>query len=224
MKAKLMLPVLLACLVSLGGCATVSRPLVPVTAEGCWTDPEQSSERIRFFSNVEAKQALQAAEQIFRLAGKNEMKIESSPQSVSAEYYRRSMIYLFLVAHSVEVWDRWMVSTRVAENGVQVCVHVTGQYFSDAFVLGAEPRTNAVYPASAIEPNPGRRLKPRSRAYPVNYDTFWARMAYLLGFGDAWPECRWGGGIERHEARGRQEMDPLCHVLDDGPPAGARGS
>lgn len=213
-----MTAILLISLGSLGGCAAVPRPPAPVSAETCWSNEEQSIERTRFFAGVDEQQALQAAERILLRAGKDDMKISHLPHGVSAEFHRRSMVYLFLVAHSAEVWDRWIVSTRSAGNGVWICVHVNGEYFSDTFVLGAEPMTHAVYPASAVDPSPGSRLKPPARSYPVDYDTFWQRMEYLFGLRDAWTGCKPGGVIKRHETRARLEMDPLCHVLDEAPP------
>lgn len=218
MNPKATAVLLLACLGWLSGCAALPRPPAYATAETCWSNGEQAVERTRFFPGVDEQQALQAAERILRLAGKDDMQIDPTPHSVSAEFHRRSMIYLFLVAHSTEVRDRWIVSTRPASDGVWICVQVNGQYFSDTFVLGAEPMTHAVYPASAVDPSPGRRFKPPARSYPVNYDTFWQRMEYLFGLSDAWTGCKPGGGIQRHAARARLEMDPLCHVLEDAPP------
>lgn len=215
---KAVTALLLIALGSLGGCAALTRPLAPATTETCWSNQEQAVERTRFFPGVDEQQALQAAARILRLAGKGDMKIDQSPHSMSAEFYRRSVVYLFLVAHSSEVWDRWIVSTRSTGDGVWICVNMSGQYFSDTFVLGAEPMTNAVYPASAVDPSPGRHFKPPARSYPVNYDTFWQRMEYLFGLRDSWTGCKRGGAIKWHETRAQLEMDPLCHVLDDAPP------
>jgi hypothetical protein len=217
MKRKLMWVMLAMHLGLLSGCASVSRP-APITVERCWSDPEQSVERTRFYPEVEERQALQAATQLLRLAGKDDMKIQPFEHHISAEFHRQTMIYLFLVAHRSEVWDHWIVATRPAPDGVWICVHVLGQYFSDTFVLGAEPVTNAVYPAATTERDPGQGFKPRARAYPVDFDTFWARLDYLLGLNPVWAPCPAGGGIRKSEARKQSEINPLCHALADDPP------
>jgi hypothetical protein len=164
MKLKLLVFALYLALLS--GCASVSR-LLPMAVDRCWSDPDQLLERTRFYPKVKEKQVLQAAQQLLRLAGQDEMKIEPFQHGITAEFHRQSRIYLFLVAHSTDVWDQWIVATQPSADGVRVCAHVLGQFFSDTFVLGAEPMTNAVYPKSAIERNPGKGFKPRARAYPV---------------------------------------------------------
>lgn len=216
------LAVLAVLITALPACTSVSRPW-PVAQDRCWSDEEQSIERTRFFAKVEAQQALDAAARILQLAGKDEMRVERYPGSVSAEYHHQSTVYLFLVAHHSEVWDRWSVFTQPSAEGTWVCVQVTGQYFTDTFVLGAEPITNAVYPASTTERDPGKGFKPRAQAYPVNYDTFWERMEYLLGAKPKWAACPAGGPIAKHVERGRMEINPLCHVLRDEAPAQAGG-
>lgn len=216
MKPGLMLALVALALMS--GCASVSRPY-PVAAEHCWTDPEQRGERIRHYPTVTEDRALDAAERLMRLAGGDDMKIVRTQHSLSGEFHRERVFYLFLVAHSASVWDHWNVATRQQTDGVRVCVHVRGQTFSDTFVLGAEPVTNAVYPASATERDPGKRFKPPARAYPVNYDTFWARLEYLLGLDPAWANCPSSSIVRPHPARGREEVNPLCHTLVDDPSA-----
>lgn len=99
-----------------------------------------------------------------------------------------------------------------------MCVQVTGQYFTDTFVLGAEPITNAIYPASATERAPGKGFRPRAQSYPVNYDIFWERMEYLLGFKSTWATCPAGGPLLKHAERGCVEMNPLCHGQSDEAP------
>lgn len=208
----------LAALALVSGCASVSRPY-PVAVERCWTDLEQREERIRLYPGATEDQALGAAERLLRLAGGNDMRISRTPHSLSAEFHRERVFYLFLVAHSASMWDHWNIATRQEAEGVRVCVGMHGQIFSDTFVLGAEPMTNAVYPASATERDPGKRFKPPAHAYPVDYDTFWRRMAYLLGRDPAWANCPSSRIVRPHAIRGREEVNPLCHTLVDDPSA-----
>jgi hypothetical protein len=222
MKPGLMLALVVIPVVLMSGCASVSRPS-PVAAEQCWTDPEQRGERIRRYPMVTEGQALDAAERLLRLAGGDDMKIVRAQHSLSAEFHRERVFYLFLVAHSASVWDHWNIATRRETDGVRVCVQVRGQTFSDTFVLGAEPVTNAVYPASAAERDPGKRFKPPAHAYPVNHDTFWARLNYLLGLDSAWANCPSSGIVRPHATRGREEVNPLCHTLVDDPSAPGTG-
>ena len=78
--------------------------------------------------------------------------------------------------------------------------------------------TNVVYPANAIERNPGKLFKPPARAYPVDLDTFWARLGYFLGLNPEWANCPPGDSGGAHTTmRGRLEMNPLCHSLADDP-------
>jgi hypothetical protein len=221
MKPVLMLALVAVTLMS--GCASVSRPY-PVAAERCWTDPEQRGERIRLYPMVTEDRALDAAERLMRLAGGDDMKIVRAQHSLNGEFHRERVFYLFLVAHSASVWDHWSVATRQEADGVRICVHVRGQTFTDIFVLGAEPVTNAVYPASATERDPGKRFKPLAHAYPVNYDTVWARLEYLLGLDPAWANCPSSSIVRPHPTRGREEVNPLCHTLVDDPstPGGER--
>jgi hypothetical protein len=206
----------------LSGCATVSRP-TPIPPEQCWTDQEQLGERTRFYAHVAADQALGVAGRLLRLAGQDDMKFSHAANSISAEFHRERLFYLLWVAHNASVWDHWVVAARPAPGGVNLCVHVRGQYFTDTFVLGAEPVSNVVYPASAIERDPGKRFKPPARAHAVDFDTFWDRLEYLLGLTPGWASCPPGesGGVRRNAALGRVEMNPLCHPLvdDPGPPA-----
>ncbi len=210
-------------LLLLTGCAGVSRPR-PIAPEACWTNPEQFDERTRAYAGVTEAQVLRASERLLTLSGgaqmNIQMNIQHAPHSVAAEFKRDRHFYAFLIAHSASVWDHWIVSTRPGVDGVGVCAQVTGQYFTDTFIFGAEPMRNAIYPASASEPDPGKGFKPPARAYPVDYDTFWSRLEYLLGLNPVWPRCPQGSaaGIVNHPARGRQEMNPLCHALADDPP------
>lgn len=212
-------PVLLL-LALLSGCASVSRPR-PIAPESCWADPEQFDERTRAYARVTQDQILRAAERLLVLGGGAQMKIERAPHGVAAEFARDRRFYAFLVAHSASVRERWVVASKPGVDGVGVCVQVVGQYFTDTFIFGAEPMHNAVYPASATEPDPGKGFKPPARAYPVDYDTFWGRLEYLLGLNPVWASCPQGGadGIVNHPARGRLEMNPLCHALADDAPA-----
>lgn len=220
MKPGLMPALVVIPLALMSGCASVSRPY-PVAPEQCWTDPEQRGERIRHFPALTEDQALDAAGRLLRLAGGDDMKIVRAQHSLRAEFHRERVFYLFLVAHSASVWDHWNVATRPQADGVGVCVHVRGQRFSDTFVLGAEPVTNAVYPASATERDLRKRFKPPAHAYPVDFDTFWARLDYLLGLAPAWADCPAGKHIRTHATRGRKEVNPLCHPLvDDRAPPG----
>lgn len=218
MKLSLMFALAVIPLAQLAGCASVSRPY-PVATERCWTDREQREERIRHYPAVTEDRILGAAERLLRLAGGDDMNIVRAQHSLSAEFHRERMVYLFLVAHSASVWDHWNVATRQEADGVRVCVQMRGQTFTDTFVLGAEPMTNAVYPASATERDPGKRFKPPAHAYPVDFDTFWSRLDYLLGLSTAWANCPSGGLVRTHAARGRKELNPLCHTLVDDPSA-----
>ena len=221
MKPGLMLAFVVIAFALVSGCASVSRPY-PVAAERCWTDPEQRGERIRHYPAVTEQQALGAAKRLLRLAGGSDMTIVRTQRSLSGEFHRERMFYLFLVAHSASVWDHWNVTTRQEADGLRVCVQMRGQTFTDTFVLGAEPMTNVVYPASATERDPGKRFKPPAHAYPVDFDTFWARLEHLLGLNPAWANCPSGDLIRTHATRGRKELNPLCHTLIDDPsPPGA---
>lgn len=212
------LAIAIASLILISGCASISRPL-PMASGQCWTDHNQMEDRIRFYSNVSESQVLRAAERLLQLTGKDDMLIWHSKQGISAEYHRESWFYAFLVAHQSSVWDHWIVTTRPEAAGIQVCVQVRGQFFSDTFVLGAEPVTNAVYPANATERDPGKNFKPPAKAYPINFDTFWARLEYLMGIIPTWASCPSGcsGGILKNKIRGRVEFYPLCHSLIDDP-------
>jgi hypothetical protein len=92
------------------------------------------------------------------------MKIVPPAAQPQADFYYERVIYLFLVAHSANVWDIWYVATRQEAEGVRVCVEMRGQTFTDTFALGAEPLTNAIYPASATDRGPGKYFKPPAHA------------------------------------------------------------
>lgn len=218
MKTGLTLAIIVTLLALLSGCASISRP-VPAAPDHCWAEQDQIGERTRFYSNVEKSQALHAAERLLHLAGKDDMIIRQSQNSITAEYHRESRLYLFLVAHQSSVWDHWIVTTRPEAGGVRLCVHVRGQYFTDTFVLGAEPIINAVYPANATERDSGKYFKPPARAYPIDFDTFWARLEYLMGLNPVWANCPPGssGGISKDKIHDRMELNPLCHSLVDDP-------
>lgn len=214
MKPNLTRALVVIALALVSGCASVSRPY-PVAPDRCWSDREQLDERTRFYPNVDEAQALAAGERLLKLAGRDDMTITRSPHSLAGEFHRQRSFYLFLVAHSASVWDHWNVATRQEADGVRVCVQMRGQTFSDTFVLGAEPVTNAIYPASATERDPGKRFKPPAHAYPVDYDTYWARLEHLLGLTPAWANCPAGGLVRNNATRGRKEVNPLCHSLID---------
>lgn len=203
-------------LAMLSGCASVSHPR-PIAPEACWTDQEQLRERIRTYPTVTEDQVLRASERLLQLSGGAQMKIERAPHSIVGEFNRDRFFYAFLVAHNASVWEHWLVASKSDTQGVRVCAHVVGQYFTDTLIFGAEPMHNAIYPASAIEPDPGKRFKPPAQSYPVDYDTFWARLEYLLGLNSVWASCPQGSsnGIVNHPTRGRLEMNPLCHALAD---------
>jgi hypothetical protein len=205
-------------LILISGCASVSRPVPPAPSR-CWAEPDQLEARTRLYPGVEENQALLAADRLLRLSGQDDMKIERSPHSITAEFHRERWFYLFLVAHRASVWDHWLIATRPEADGTRVCVQVRGQTFTDTFVLGAEPITNAVYPAHAVERNPGKFFKPPAHAYAVDFDTFWARLDYFLGLTPDWASCPSGGsgGVRNHPTRGRLEVNPLCHSLVDDP-------
>lgn len=216
------LAITIASLTLISGCAVVSRP-VPVAPGQCWTDHVQSEDRIRFYSNVSESQVLRAAERLLQLAGsKDDMLIRHSKEGITAEYHRERLFYAYLFAHQSSVWDHWIVTTRPEAAGTHICVHVRGQYYSETFILGADPVTNAVYPANATERDPGKNFKPRAQAYPIDFDTFWARLEYLIGIKPTWASCPSGGfgGIVKNKTRGREEVNPLCRSLvnDPSPP------
>lgn len=147
------------------------------------------------------------------------MKISPMPHGINAEFQRKRWIYLFLVAHVASVSEQWVVAAKPQSGGTSVCVHVRGQFFSDTFAFGAEPITHAIYPASAVEREPGKGFRPRARAYAVDFETFWGRLEYLLGTNSAWPACPddASGGLRNNKARARMDMNPLCHALTDNP-------
>ena len=116
------------------------------------------------------------------------------------------------------VHEQWLIATRPEPGGSRVCVQVTGHYFADTFILGAEPMLNLIYPASAPAPTRDFAMPPAA-AHAVGFDTFWARLEYLSGLRSAWAACPSGGPLRENAARGRTEIDPLCHRLaDDRPP------
>lgn len=221
MKPKLLRVLAVIALAIVSGCVSVSRP-APTPPDRCWSDREQIDERTRFYPNVDEEQALAAGERLLRLAGRDDMKIVRSPHSLAGELHRQRVFYLFLVAHSASVWDHWTVATRPETGGVRICVQVHGQTYTDTFVLGAEPVTHAIYPASAIERDPGKRFKPPAHPYAVDYDSFWGRLDYLLGVSPAWTHCPAGGLVRNNPLRGRKEVNPLCHsLIDDASPQDA---
>lgn len=203
-------------LVLLSGCASVSRP-VPATSDHCWTDQEQIEERTRFYSSVAESQALRATEHLLRLTGKEDMLIRHTKQGITGEFHRERWFYAYLFTYQSSVWDLWIVTTMPQPTGVLLCVDVRGQYFTDMFILGAEPVTNLIYPANASERDPGKNFKPPARAYPIDFDTFWARLEYMLGINPTWASCPSGrsGGLLENKIRGRMEFNPLCHSLID---------
>jgi len=218
MKPALIRAIVATSLALLSGCASVARPY-PAPPDRCWTDRDQLGERTRFYPHMNENQALDAAAHLLSLAGRDDMKIVRSPHSLAAEFHRERRFYLFLVAHSATVWDHWIVATRPEADGVRVCVQVRGQTFTDTFVLGAEPMTNAIYPANTAERDPEKRFKPPAHAYPVDFDTFWARLDYLLGLNPVWASCPSDGSsvLRNNTIRGRKELNPLCHTLVDDP-------
>lgn len=139
-----------AALGGLPGCATVAPPRSPLPGR-CWTDVEQLVERTRLLAGISEDRALAAAERLLSLAGGADARIERAPHEIAAALDRRRTLYLFLVATRAEVHERWVVATRAWPDGSEVCVQVTGHYFSDTFVLGAEPVVNVLYPASTTE-------------------------------------------------------------------------
>lgn len=90
-------------------------------------------------------------------------------------------------------------------------MQVRGHYFTDVFILGAEPVQNILYPASATESRRGFAMPP-AQAHAVDFDTFWARLEYLAGLRAGWPACP-SRALRNNVARGRTEFNPLCHAL-----------
>ncbi len=197
----------------LPACGTVSRSPLPLRE--CWSDPEQLTERSRSLRGVTEHQALEAAERLLRLAWGEEAKIVRSPHELSADIRRDRWFYLFLVAHRSTVDEAWTIATRPEAGGASVCVQVQGQYIADTFVLGAEPMTNLIYPATATEASRGRFLPP-AQPLAVDFDTFWARLDYLVGLKAGWTACS-SSAPRKSAASGRTEFDPLCHSLADDP-------
>lgn len=206
---KRLLAYALCLLPLLSGCAAVPRPQA-LAPESCWRKQEQSSERVRMYPQLGAAQILSAAEQVLRLSGGQDMQVERTAHDLRAEFHRTRTFYAFLVAHQASVWDRWVVATRSEGDATRVCVWVQGQYFSDTFVFGAEPVTHVIYPASSIEQAPGQGFKPRAKAYPVRYATFWRRLDYVLGLNRAGWRCEDAGPSGKAQA-----WDLLCHALAD---------
>lgn len=200
---------LLAFLGLLSGCWPVARP---VLAPGdCWSDTEQLAERTRALRGVTEQQALDAAERLLRLAWGDDAKIARAPRELSAEIRRDRLFYLFLVMYRGIVDEAWVITTRPEPGGAGVCVQVRGQYLSDTFVLGAEPVTNVIYPATAFERSRGVFVPP-AQPVAVDYDTFWARLEHLADSRKDWRACS-SSGPRRNDARARMEFDPLCHRL-----------
>lgn len=205
----------------LSGCWTISPSPHPL--HECWSDPEQLAERSRSLAGVGEDRALDAAERLLRAAWGEDAKVRRSPHGFTATVRRERTFYLFLVAHRAMVDEAWAVATRPEAGGTALCAQVQGQYVSDAFVLGAEPVTNVIYPATATEHSRPRFLPP-AQPLAIDFDTFWGRLDYLAGLQAAWPACP-GSGPRQNPARGRVEFDPLCQPLADDPgpppPAGA---
>lgn len=201
----------------LPGCGTVSRPYFP--QRDCWSDPEQIDERSRSFPGINEAQALEAAEHLLRLTWGDDAKIVRSAQQLSADIRRERRFYLFLVAYRGSIDEAWTVATRPEAGGTSVCAQVHGQYIADTFVLGAEPVTHLIYPATATETSRGRFLPP-AQPHAVDFDTFWARLDYLTGLTNAWAACP-SSTPRKSAARSRMEFNPLCHALanDPAPPA-----
>jgi hypothetical protein len=200
----------------LPGCWTISRSPLPLRE--CWSDPEQLTERSRSLNAVTERQALVAAERLLRLTWADDARFVRAPHQLSADIRRERTIYLFLVAYRGIVDEAWTISTRPGAGGVSLCVQVQGQYTTDTFVLGAEPVTNVIYPASATERSRGRFLPP-AQPVAVDFDTFWARMGYLVGLRSDWTACP-SSGLRKSTTRGRSEFNPLCNALatDPAPP------
>jgi hypothetical protein len=200
----------------LTGCWPVARSTL--SFRDCWSDPEQLAERSRMLRGVTEPQALAAAERLLRLTWTEDAKITRSPHELSAEVRRDRFFYLFLVSYRGIADEAWSIATRPEPGGTSVCVQLRGQYLTDTFVLGAEPVTNVVYPATATERSRGQFV-PRAQPLAVDYDTFWARLEYLAGARKDWTACS-ASGPHENKARGRTEFDPLCHRLagDSGEP------
>lgn len=198
-------------LTPLTACWPVARSTLPV--RDCWSDSDQLAERSRSLRGVTEQRALDAAERLLRLTWGEDAKITRAPQRLSAEIRRDRFFYLFLVSYRGIADEAWAIATRPESGGTGVCVRVRGQHLTDTFVLGAEPVTNVVYPATAtaIEHERGQFV-PRAQRVAVDYDTFWARLEYLAGARKDWTACT-ASGPHENEARGRTEFDPLCHRL-----------
>lgn len=200
----------------LPGCWTVSHSPLPL--RDCWSDADQLAERSRSLSGVTERQALEGAERLLRLTWGADAKIVRAPQKLSADIRRDRTFYLLLVAHRGIVDEAWTISTQPEAGGTNVCVRVQGQYVTDTFVLGAEPITNLTYPATATAASRGRFLPP-AQPIAVDFETFWARLEYLVGLKNDWSACA-SSGPHKNAALGRMEFDPLCHSLagDSAPP------
>ena len=195
----------------LSGCVPVSRPEPP--SRDCWSDAEQLAERTRFLPGVDEDGGLAAAGRVLRLAHGDDASVIRAAHQLSAQFSRDRWIYLFLYAHRAVVHEQWLIATRPEPGGSRACVQVTGHYFTDTFVLGAEPMLNAVYPASA--PAAAREVAmPPATPYAVDFETFWARVEYFAGLRTDWAACP-SEALRENAARGRTEINPLCHRLAD---------
>jgi hypothetical protein len=171
---------------------------------------------------VSEHQALEAAQRLLRLTWGEDAQIIGSSHALSARIRRDRTFYLVLAAYRGIVDEAWTIATRSEAGGAGVCVSVQGQYITDTFVLGAEPVINVIYPASAIERSRGRSLPP-AQPVAVDFDTFWARMDYLVGLKAGWTACPPSSGPRKSPVRGRTEFDPLCNALASDPaPASIR--
>jgi hypothetical protein len=205
--------ILAALLGALTGCWPVARSTLPF--RDCWFDAEQLAERSRMLRGVTEEQALDAAERLLRLTWAEDAKITRAPHQLSAEVRRDRFFYLFLVSYRGIADEAWSIATRPEPGGTSVCVQLRGQYLTDTFVLGAEPVTNVIYPATATERSRGYFV-PAAQRVALDFDTFWARLEYLAGSRTVWKACS-SSGPHENGARGRTEFDPLCHRLaDDG--------
>ena len=200
----------------LPGCWSITRS--PLLLRECWSDPEQLAERSRSFKGVTESQALEAAERLLRLTWAEDAQIVRYPHKLSADIRRKRTFYLFLVAYHGIADESWAISTRSETGSTSVCVQVQGQYIPDTFVLGAEPVTNVIYPASAIE-RPRGSLLPPAQQVAVDLATFWGRMDYLVGLRAGWTTCP-SNGPRKSATRARSEFNPLCNALatDPAPP------
>ena len=173
----------------LAGCATERPPL----SEADW-----NSMVSRQYPGKSAKEVLDAAEQLWRLAGGKHFTIEHSETGLTATRHWKNYEPMVLVTGV----DDWMLDVTEADGSTRAKVSIrTSQRFTTASLLGMTPATHT-----------GPRVGGEVQGTSI-YDLFWARMDYLLGVRNDWMSC---GDSDNRVSSGATwgQNDALCNGLN----------